>query len=166
MLHMPSPMLFGGANGPSYGDWIAHGSARGAQSTPAAVQPMTGGLYAVTLAPSDLLYLALFGTPWMGWWSGYFENAVRHSLPSAAEMTAQKVAGRVVLVDMIYSDFNAQTFGLDRNGKASTGTLAGGNGGFRINEASFWSDAVGGPLTMNPSLGAGPTPYAATGWSN
>lgn len=166
MVHSAMAAMTGaGFGGKGYDDWLAHIQARTALTlTPTTQFHTASGLYRVTLAPNDLLYLDLFGTPWLGWFSGYIENAIRHGMPSAAVMNDQKALSRTVIINLIYSTNASTTYGLDRNGKASL-TLSGGSPGLIMSELSYWDSDAGSPKTMNPRDQAGPTNYSSAGWT-
>nr|WP_313429386.1 hypothetical protein [Brevundimonas diminuta] len=158
-------VLAAGAAVDGYERWRTHIETRTSLSlTPTTQFHTASGLYRVTLAPNDLLYLNLFGTPWGEWFNGYIENAIRHGMPSAAAMNDQKALSRTVIINLIYSSSANQAYGLDRNGKASS-TLAGGEPGLIMSELSYWDSATGSPKTMNPRDQVGPTNYSSAGWT-
>lgn len=166
MVHSAMAAMTGaGFGGKGYDDWLADIQARTALTlTPTTQFHSASGLYRVTLAPNDLLHLALYGTPWGEWFNGYIENAIRHGMPSTAVMNDQKALSRTVIINLIYSSSASFSAGLDRNGKASS-ALPGGDPGLIMSELSYWDSATGSPKTMNPRDQVGPTNYSSAGWT-
>lgn len=108
-------------------------------------------------------FMSLNGTTWgTSSANGFRSNvsagggAVIHGLPSQAIADALVAAGREVLVTVVTLSGSAATLALTRNGLTSTAT-ASSVGRMAMTRLDYFDPALG-PMTMNPSAGAGPTP--------
>jgi len=112
---------------------------------------------------SNPAFMALNGTSWGPSSANGFQaassaagGAVIHGLPSQAVADALVAAGREVLATVAALPGNATTLNLTRNGLTS-GWSPSANGRMAMTRLDYFDPTLG-PMTMNPSTGAGPTP--------
>lgn len=168
MLHMPSPMLLGGAAEDLYPLFLAKIttlSTGGLVSWPANAPTFASGLFRVQPAAGTG---TMTGTSWNAFFLGgaSWSRIVQHALPSSAAFNGLAATGHQVFLQVTSGNFTFESdgpYGVNRNGYTSLTFASGEDGQLypagRVVDLIRFDAETGKAWRSNPSIGSAETEY-------